>query len=106
MIYCYCGLGGDKKQHDANTGSFYSPNPYLHCRYTIMKTAVQSWGNSLAIRIPRAFAQEIRLGKGTEVNLQLKEGTLIISREHKKRYRLSDLLAKVRKTKKHVETEW
>jgi antitoxin MazE len=61
-----------------------------------VKIAVQSWGNSLAICIPRAFAQEIRLGKGTEVDLQLKEGTLVISRERKKRYRLSDLLAKVR----------
>jgi antitoxin MazE len=71
-----------------------------------MKTAVQSWGNSLAIRIPRAFAQEIRLGKGTEVDLQLKEGTLVISRERKKRYRLSVLLAQVRKTSKHAETDW
>jgi antitoxin MazE len=71
-----------------------------------MKTAVQRWGNSLAIRIPRAFAQETRLGNGTEVDLQLKAGTLVISRAQTNRYRLSDLLAKVRKTHKHGETEW
>jgi len=71
-----------------------------------MKTAVQTWGNSLAIRIPRAFAQETQLGNGTEVDLQLKSGTLVIRRARKKRYRLSDLLAQVRKTNAHSETEW
>jgi len=71
-----------------------------------MKTAVQKWGNSLAIRIPRSFAQETRLSNGTEVNLQLKAGTLVISRARKNRYRLSDLLAQVRKTNLPPETEW
>ena len=40
---------------------------------------MQRWGNSLAVRIPRAFAQETRLGSGTEVDFQLKSGTLVIS---------------------------
>jgi antitoxin MazE len=71
-----------------------------------MKTAVQRWGNSLAIRIPRAFARETRLGKGTEVVLQLKAGTLVIRRAPQKRYRLSGLLCRVRKTNAHSETEW
>jgi antitoxin MazE len=71
-----------------------------------MKTAVQKWGNSLAIRIPRFFAQETQLGNGTEVDLHLKSGTLVISRARKKRYRLSELLARVRKTNVPPETEW
>jgi antitoxin MazE len=71
-----------------------------------MKTAVQKWGNSLAIHIPRAFAQETRLGNGTEVDLQLKAGTLVISPARKARYHLSGLLALVRKTNVHSETDW
>ncbi len=71
-----------------------------------MKTAVQRWGNSLAVRIPRAFAQETRLGSGTEVDLRLKAGTLVISRARKRRYSLSGLLARVRKTNLHSETGW
>jgi antitoxin MazE len=71
-----------------------------------MKTAVQRWGHSLAIRIPRAFAQETRLGNGTEVDLQLKAGTLVIRRLQKSRYRLSDLLSQVRKSNLHQENEW
>jgi antitoxin MazE len=70
-----------------------------------MKTAVQRWGNSLAIRIPGAFARETRLGKGTELDLQLKARTLVIRRAPQRRYRLSDLLCQVRKTNAHSETE-
>jgi antitoxin MazE len=71
-----------------------------------MKTAVQKWGNSLAIRIPSAFAQETRLGRGTEVDLQLKAGTLVISRARKSPYRLSKLLAQVDQANKPSEIEW
>ena len=71
-----------------------------------MKTAVQRWGNSLAVRIPRAFAQETRLGRGTEVDLRLKAGTLVISRAQKRRDSLRGLLAQVRKTNVHSETGW
>ncbi|MGO9203190.1 MAG: AbrB/MazE/SpoVT family DNA-binding domain-containing protein [Limisphaerales bacterium] len=71
-----------------------------------MKTAVQRWGNSLAVRIPRAFAQQTRLGSGTEVDLELKSGTLVISPVRKRRYKLGPLLAQVRKAHLHSETEW
>ena len=71
-----------------------------------MKAAVQKWGNSLAIRIPRSFALETRLGRGTEVDLQLKSGTLVISRARKNRYKLGTLLAQVKKGNLHSETNW
>jgi len=71
-----------------------------------MKTTLQKWGNSLAIRIPRAFAQETRMGNGTEVDLQLKAGTLVIRRARQPRYRLSELLAQAQKSNQHAETDW
>ncbi|MGA2175341.1 MAG: AbrB/MazE/SpoVT family DNA-binding domain-containing protein [Verrucomicrobiota bacterium] len=71
-----------------------------------MKTAVQKWGNSLAIRIPRAFAQETRLDSGTEVDLRLKSGKLVVSRLSKKREGLRSLLDRVRKSNRHGETDW
>jgi antitoxin MazE len=71
-----------------------------------MKTAVRTWGNSLAIRIPRTFAKETHLGNGTEVDLQLKSGALVIRRARNNRYRLRVLLARVRKTDSHSEIEW
>jgi antitoxin MazE len=36
-----------------------------------MKTKVQKWGNSLALRIPKSFANEIGLRKETPVETLL-----------------------------------
>ena len=44
-----------------------------------MKTRIQKWGNSLALRIPKSFAQEIHLEQGTMVEVSLQEGTLRIT---------------------------
>lgn len=41
-----------------------------------VKVRVQMWGNSLAIRIPKAFADEIRLSKNSAVEISLKNGML------------------------------
>jgi antitoxin MazE len=71
-----------------------------------MKTSIQKWGNSLAIRIPRAFAEEIRLNNGAEVELRLKSGRLEVSRIIPKRYNLKSLLAQVNRSNQHRETDW
>lgn len=43
-----------------------------------MKTAVQRWGNSLALRIPKSYAEETHLVAGSEVEISLKSGALMI----------------------------
>jgi antitoxin MazE len=43
-----------------------------------MKTRVQKWGNSLALRIPRAFAEEAGLHANAAVELSLVDGTLVV----------------------------
>ena len=43
-----------------------------------MKTRVQKWGNSLAIRIPKAFASQTGLAEDVEVSLELEKGKLVI----------------------------
>jgi antitoxin MazE len=45
-----------------------------------MKTKVQRWGNSLALRIPRPFAIEADLDDGASVNISLEEGKIIIEK--------------------------
>ncbi len=71
-----------------------------------MRTKVQNWGNSLAIRIPRTFARETRIDDGTEVDLKLQSGRLIISRPRGQRHTLRSLLAKVRAGNRHSEADW
>jgi antitoxin MazE len=43
-----------------------------------MKTRVQKWGNSLALRIPKSFAEEAGLHADAAVELSLEEGRLIV----------------------------
>lgn len=43
-----------------------------------MKTTIQKWGNSLAVRIPRSFAEEVHLEENSAVDLTFKAGKLII----------------------------
>jgi antitoxin MazE len=43
-----------------------------------MKTRVQKWGNSLALRIPKSFAMEAGLRANAAVELSLVDGTLVV----------------------------
>lgn len=44
-----------------------------------MQTKIKNWGNSLALRIPRDYAQNLHLTDGTSVELRLTpEGLLLI----------------------------
>ena len=60
-----------------------NPNRKYHqCRYIPedeMKTRVQKWGNSLALRVPKAFAIEVGLQRNSEVELSLDSGKLVIT---------------------------
>ena len=73
-----------------------------------MTTTVQKWGNSLALRLPKALADEARLREGAKVELvRTPEGVLVKSkRKPKPRYRLSDLLAGITPDNVHPETDW
>jgi antitoxin MazE len=52
---------------------------YTRCIYEApMKTTIQKWGNSLAVRIPRPFAEEIHLEENTTVDLTIRSGKLVI----------------------------
>jgi len=43
-----------------------------------MKTRVQKWGNSLALRIPKSFAEEAGLRPNATVELSLVDGALVV----------------------------
>lgn len=69
-----------------------------------MKSKVQKWGNSLALRIPRAFAEEAQVEEGADVDLQLKGGHLIIIPLRSKKT-LKELLAAVKPEHLRDETD-
>jgi len=43
-----------------------------------MNTKVLKWGNSLALRIPKAFARELNIEENSQVDMTLKDGLLNI----------------------------
>ncbi len=69
-----------------------------------MKTAVQRWGNSLALRIPKAYAVGTSIRDGSEVQLSLKSGALIVRPVRRKRHVLADLLKQITPLNRHDET--
>ncbi len=70
-----------------------------------MRARVQRWGNSLALRIPKAFAAETALESGSEVELSLDEGRLVITPLEVPAYRLDDLLDLVTTKNLHGEID-
>jgi antitoxin MazE len=69
-----------------------------------MKTRVQKWGNSLALRIPQSFAAEVRLTEGAAVELSLVEGKLLIQPIAQSPCTLDELLQGV--TDENIHGEW
>jgi antitoxin MazE len=70
-----------------------------------MHTTVQKWGNSLAVRIPKPFVKETRIASGSEVDLTVDNGRIIIVPQVDPEYTLDDLLQGVTARNKHSETE-
>lgn len=70
-----------------------------------MKVEVQKWGNSLALRIPKPFAEEVAVREGTVVNLSVSEGTIVVVPLKRRKQNLRQLLEKVRKTNLHAEVD-
>lgn len=68
-----------------------------------MKTLIQRWGNSLALRIPKIFAEEISVREGDEVEMNIAKGRLMIAPRPPRDYRLADLVAEIRPRNLHTE---
>ena len=71
-----------------------------------MRVRVQKWGNSLALRIPKAFAAETDLDPGSEVDLTLESGRLIITPLSEPELSLEELLSQVTRQNLHSEVDF
>lgn len=69
-----------------------------------MKAKVQRWGNSLAIRIPKAYAADLRVEAGSAVDLEIVAAKLVVTPEAKLPS-LDALLAEVTPANLHDETD-
>ncbi|MBI1748668.1 MAG: AbrB/MazE/SpoVT family DNA-binding domain-containing protein [Acidobacteria bacterium] len=69
-----------------------------------MRTRVQKWGNSLALRIPKSFATEVGLCENLAVDLSVMKGRLIVQPHAEQPLSLADLLRAV--TDENLPREW
>jgi len=85
---------------------------YIHCIYIlkiiILTTKIQKWGNSLALRIPKSYAQEANLEEGASVDIKVEENKIIISAKKKKKnkYSLEELLSDIKPENLHGEIDF
>jgi antitoxin MazE len=70
-----------------------------------MKTRLQKWGNSLALRIPKSFALEAGLEQNSPVEISLVDGKLVISPAKIPQLTLDELLDQVRDENLHHEVD-
>jgi antitoxin MazE len=70
-----------------------------------MVTTVQRWGNSLAIRIPKAFATQAQLGEESSVEIAI-EGDRIVITPARREWKLDTLVRKITPSNRHRESEW
>ena len=70
-----------------------------------MRTRVQKWGNSLALRIPKSFAEEAGLKNSSPVDVSLVDGRLVIAPVRKPKWTLNELLAQVTPHNLHGEVD-
>jgi antitoxin MazE len=74
-----------------------------------MKVEFLKWGNSLALRVPKAFAQEMGAGVGKAANMEVRDGKLIVEvakPRRKRRYTLEQLVAGITPENRHPELDW
>ena len=71
-----------------------------------MITQIAKWGNSLALRIPGAYAREVQITEGGSVDICVLDGKIVITPvETVPNYDLNQLLAEISPENLHGETD-
>ncbi|MCH7827393.1 MAG: AbrB/MazE/SpoVT family DNA-binding domain-containing protein [Bacteroidetes bacterium] len=67
---------------------------------------IQKWGNSLALRIPKAFAFQSKIREDEYVNLILDKNKIIIEPIKEEKYSLKELVSGINKSNLHREIDF
>jgi antitoxin MazE len=71
-----------------------------------MKTKIQKWGNSLAVRLPKSVVQQKSLTEGEGVSVDVKDGIIVIEQLKKPKYTLDELVSQITPENRHDEIDW
>jgi antitoxin MazE len=76
---------------------------------SVMKIEFLKWGNSLALRVPKAFAQQLGATEGKRATMTVENDALIIrvvKPRKRRRYSLDNLTNEITKENCHSEIDW
>lgn len=68
-----------------------------------MPATIAKWGNSLAVRIPQAIAEQVKIQAGSEIEIHVIDGQIVLSPYRRKKYNLDELLDGM--TSEHLQPE-
>jgi antitoxin MazE len=75
-----------------------------------MKIEFLKWGNSLALRVPSAFAKEVGASEGRQADMTVENGALVVkiarTKRRRRRYSLETLVDQITEENRHPETDW
>jgi antitoxin MazE len=74
-----------------------------------MKIEFLRWGNSLALRVPKAFAEEVGAVEGKRAEMTTENGALVIKvakPKKRRRYNLESLVNGITEENRHAEIDW
>ncbi|HKK90578.1 MAG TPA: AbrB/MazE/SpoVT family DNA-binding domain-containing protein [Desulfobacteraceae bacterium] len=73
-----------------------------------MIAKIQKWGNSQGLRLPKKLLSDVPIGVGDEVDINVKEGAMIITpvRKIRGRHILEDLVARIPENYQADEVDW
>jgi antitoxin MazE len=72
---------------------------------TPIRTQIVAWGNSQALRVPRAMLEALRINEGDEVEMMVENGRLFVQPVNPK-LTLESLVAAITPENRHSETDW
>ena len=71
----------------------------------MIRTQVVKWGNSLAVRIPKAIAEQVRMKEGDAVVIKARKDRIELLRTDKIPS-LEELVAKITPENRYEESDW
>jgi antitoxin MazE len=70
-----------------------------------LKTIIKKWGNSFAIRIPKAIIDDANLEINSEIEISLKDGQITLVPVKEKNFTLESLVAGITNENQHGEID-
>jgi antitoxin MazE len=71
-----------------------------------MGTSIARWGNSLAVRLPKAVAEKAGLSEGDPIDVKVSGTGDIVLRRTRRRYTLDELVAGITPENRHEEIDF